>query len=214
MTRARIWTEEKSAKLAVLFPIHSAPDIAKALGLTTKQVYARAQHLGLKKTAEWIRERSRQAMANPSHNGRKTQFNPGHSTWNKGVTGYMGANTTSFKAGSKPQTWLPIGSTRIADGYPQRKIADTGCTRRDFVPVHHLVWRLHGLSIPAGHALVFRDANRMNPDINNLELITRGDLMRRNSTHRWGREISQITQLKGAITRQINKRIKQQEAQQ
>jgi hypothetical protein len=204
MTR-HIWTDKESATLVALFPTHSARDIAKVLGLTLKQVYAKAQHLGLKKTAEWIRERSRQAMANPSHNGRKTQFNPGHSTWNKGISGYMGANATSFKT----------GSTRIADGYPQRKIADTGCTRRDFVPVHHLVWRLHGLAIPAGHALVFRDANRMNPDINNLELVTRADLMRRNSMHRWGREISQITQLKGAITRQINKRIKQQqEAQQ
>lgn len=206
------WTAAESAQLTALFPTHSAPEIAAVLGLTTKQVQAHGQHLGLKKSTEWIRERSKKAMADPEHPGRRHQFKPGIATWNKGIAGYMGANVTSFKAGNKPKSWQPIGATRTADGYLQRKIADTGCTRRDFVPVHHLVWRMHGLTIPPGHALVFRDSNRLNVDINNLELVSRSDLMRRNSVHRWGIEIGQVAQLKGAVTRQINRRIKQQEA--
>ena len=200
------WTAEESARLVELFPTHSAPDIAQQLGVSRKQVYARAQHLRLKKSSEWIREHSRKAMANPNHPGRKAQFSPGHAAWNKGVTGYMTGNATSFKKGAQPHTWRPIGTTRTVDGYMQRKVTDTHNTIRDYVPVHHLVWRLHGRSISKGQALVFRDGNKSNPDINNLELITRAELMRRNSVHRHGPEIAQISQLIGAINRRINRK--------
>jgi hypothetical protein len=92
------------------------------------------------------------------------------------------------------------------DGYLQRKISDSHITRRDYVGWHHLVWRMHDREIPPGHALVFRDGDRTNCDINNLECISRGELMRRNSVHNYGPEIATLTQLRGAITRQINRR--------
>lgn len=86
-------------------------------------------------------------------------------------------------------------------------LTDTGVTRRDFVCIHHIVWREAGREIPSGHALVFRDGNKRNFALNNLELVSRAELMRRNSVHNYGPEIARIHQLQGAITRQINKRI-------
>jgi len=74
--------------------------------------------------------------------------------------------------------------------------------------VHHLVLLEAGREVPPGHALVFRDGDKRNFALDNLELVTRGDLMRRNSYHNYGPEIAAAVQLKGAIMRQINKRMK------
>ena len=61
----------------------------------------------------------------------------------------------------------------LPEGYLQRKMADTGVTRRDYVNVHHLIWREAGNDIPPGHILIFRDGNKANFALENLELITR-----------------------------------------
>jgi hypothetical protein len=39
-----------------------------------------------------------------------------------------------------------------------------------------------------------------------VECISRSENMRRNSYHRYGQEIARLVQLRGALTRQINKR--------
>lgn len=204
------WTPSEISMLLSMYAEHTAPEIAAAIGgVTDRQVYSKAIQLGLKKTPEWIRERARKAMEDPSHPGRKTYFQPGQKSWNTGTRGVMKRNSGSFKPGLLPHTWRPIGTDRVTEeGYRQRKIAETGCSRRDYVGIHHLVWRMHGHHVPAGHALIFKDGDKTNVDINNLELITRSELMRRNSVHRWGPEIQQLTQLKGAITRQINNRMR------
>ena len=69
---------------------------------------------------------------------------------------------------------------------------------------------MHGHHIPAGHALVFRDGNKRNFDIHNLELVPRAELMRRNSLHRHGPDIARAYQLVSALNRKIN-RLTQQE---
>lgn len=205
-TRAlrHIWEPHEVWALQVLYPHFSAVEIADVLQLSVKRVLTKAEHLGLKKPREWFAERSRQHMANPDHPGRKHHFRAGHQTWNAGTKGVMKPNNGSFKKGQHPHTWQPIGANRVADGYLTRKTADTRCTRRDYVPVHHLVWRMHGGAVPPGHALVFRDGDARNFDINNLELLTRAQLMARNSVHRHGPEIAQLSQLLGAIKRQLN----------
>lgn len=184
-----IWTAEDDATLRALYSHHSANHVARVLHRTRSAVRNRVAKLGLRK-----RENA----------GR---FTTGHTTWNKGMKGLdIGGKETRFKAGSLPHTWRPIGHTReTKDGYLQRKVQDTRITRHDYVGIHHLVWRMHGRSIPAGHALVFRDGNNRNFDINNLELVSRADLMRRNTVHRLPKELAQLVQLRGALMRQINK---------
>ena len=92
----------------------------------------------------------------------------------------------------------PIGHERVThEGYLQRKMADTGVTRRDYVNVHHLIWREAGNDIPPGHILIFRDGNKANFALENLELITRKENMRRNSVHNLPKELAELCQLKG-----------------
>lgn len=119
---------------------------------------------------------------------------------------------TQFKKGNKPQTWVPIGSERTTvDGYVEVKIADTGCTRRDFVGVHRLVWELHHGAIPEKHHVVFKDGNKQNTAPENLEAVSQPDMMCRNSLHRYPKEVVKLIQLNGALKRKINERSKEDE---
>lgn len=192
---APVWTPERLEALRTLYATHSGQECADALGVSLNTVWHAVNKLGLRKSRDWIVERSR--------------FKPGMTPHNKGKPhpSRGRAVETQFKKGMRPHTWQPIGHTReTKDGYLQRKVSDTRCTRRDYVGIHHLVWRMHGNTVPPDHALVFADGDKRNFDINNLALIPRAELMRRNSVHRHGPEVARAYQLIGAVRRQINRR--------
>ncbi|MEQ5770035.1 HNH endonuclease [Halomonas sp. H33-56] len=190
------WSESDRQLLRELYPNEGNATLGKIFGRNPRSVGQKARAMGLSKSAEHM-------AAGPG------QFRTGQAAWNKGIKGLdFGGHATRFKAGRRPETWAPIGSERECDGYLQRKVTDTGYTPRDWRPVHHLVWEEHtGRQVPEGHALVFRDGNRRNFTPDNLELITRAELMRRNSYHtNLPPELAQIVQLRGAITRKVNNR--------
>lgn len=186
----RRWTAAEDAALRRLYAEHSTAATARMLGRTHAAIKNRVNALGLQK----------------GHNSGR--FLPGEAPWNKGTPFEAGGRSaeTRFQKGNRPHTWNPIGHTRTrSDGYMERKVSDTGCTRRDYVLIHHLVWRMHGATVPRGHALVFKDGDRRNFDIHNLELVTRSELMRRNTIHNYPHEIAQLVQLRGVINRQIHR---------
>lgn len=210
-----IWTAAALDMLRKLYPHRSAKECADMLGIKEKSVQYAAAKYSIRKSAEWIAERSRLAMQRPDHPAHLSRFQPGLIPHNKGKLHPAKGRSieTQFKPGNKPHSWNPIGHDRVTkEGYLQRKTADTGCTRRDYVSVHHLVWRMHGRIVPPKHALIFIDGNKRNFDINNLAVIHRADLMRKNSVHNHGPEIAKAYQLIGAINRQINRKAKEQRA--
>jgi hypothetical protein len=105
-------------------------------------------------------------------------FKKGFTPWNKGKTGYMGANRTTFKAGNLPLNRLPVGSERIdaRDGYVKVKIAEPDL----WILKSRMVWEAHNGKIPAHHIVMFIDGNKLNASIENLELISRQELLRFN----------------------------------
>lgn len=110
--------------------------------------------------------------------GRSGRFEKGQRSWNEGVKGYMGANSTSFKKGNRPKNWTPVGTERYEtkDRYIKVKVAEPNVWKFK----HRLEWeRRHG-PIPAGKVVVFKDGDRENCDISNLELIDRGVLAQYN----------------------------------
>ena len=143
--------------------------------------------------------------------GRTGCFEKGNVPFNKGVKGinYEGMQATQFGKGHKPANHKPVGTTRITEvGYKEIKTAEGMHKWRLF---HRVVWeRLNG-KIPRGMVLIFKDGDKQNPSITNLELVTRVQNMERNSLHRFPKEVTHLIQLQGAINRQINKRVKQNE---
>ncbi len=208
------WTAEQEAIVSARYPHEKTEKIAADLDIPLSKVYAKADRLGLKKTPEYLASPDAQRLRRGDNVGAAYRFPKGHVPFNKGMKGvcYEGCKQTQFKKGQKSHTWTPIGTERLSkEGYLQRKMTDTGVTRRDYVAVHHLIWKEAGRDIPEGYALSFKDGNKTNITLENLELVSRADLMKRNTYHNYPKEIAQLIQLRGAVQRQINKRSKQHE---
>jgi hypothetical protein len=111
---------------------------------------------------------------------------------------------TQFKKGNHPHTWRPVGSFRFSkEGYLQQKVTDTGYPPKDWRAVHNLIWEdAHG-PIPPLHAVCFRDGDKSNIELENLELISRAELMRRNTVHNLPKELVEVIQIKAAIKHRI-----------
>lgn len=202
------WTPSDDAIMRDRYPSTPTKALVVELGASERAIYARASLLGLKKSAEYLASEVAGRLGHGK--GSACRFLPGQTPWNKGTNFVAGGRSaeTRFKPGQRPHTWNPIGHERITkDGYRERKISDTGITRNDYVGLHILLWREFYGDIPTGHAVVFRDKNKENIAINNLECVSRAELMRRNSYHNnYPKDVQLLIQLRGAVNRQINQR--------
>ncbi len=197
-----LWTPEQDEILQARYPHELTENLTGILDKTVLQIYSRAVKFKLKKTAEFLASRLSGRL--DGIKGSDTRFQKGHNTWNKDMKGLMiGGEATQFKPGQMPHNHLPVGTVvKDTEGYMKVKVAEP----KQWEFLHIKTWReAHG-PISKGSAVIFKDKNRENCALDNLELVTRAELMRRNSYHNYGKEIAQLVQLKGAITRQINKR--------
>lgn len=121
----------------------------------------------------------------------KGQFVKGLTPWNKGRRGYMGANKTSFT----PET------VKRAEYYTPRTYGKrqeiTATLKNEFVAVKDArtgkIYRHHkrtsyaravmikaGYAIPKGAIVYHKDQDPTNNSLDNLEIITRAELAKRN----------------------------------
>jgi hypothetical protein len=204
--KRRYWKQEEEANLREIYATTLTAELCAMFDRSIKCIYNKAVSMGLKKSPELIRAQAVERLTGPKSVANR--FQKGCATWNKGMKGLdIGGKETRFKPGNFPQTWKPIGSERIdSDGYVYRKVSDTRNKKVDWVMVHVLLWEQHNGPVPAGCAVVFKDGDKKNIDIENLECITRAELMRRNTVHRLPKELAELIQLRGALNRQINRR--------
>lgn len=211
MTR-RAWTDDETRTLLEKYADTPTHLIAKQIGRTLDQCYRKAYLLGLKKSADFLSSEYAGRLTG-SNRGTGTRFQPGLTPWNKGtnfVAGERSAETRFAKGvrrGAAAALYQPIGAERVSkDGYLQRKVNDDLPIHRRWRAVHVLVWEeAHG-PLPAGHAVVFRDGKKTNIALDNLELVSRAELLSRNTLHRYPKEVALLIQLRGALMRKINSR--------
>lgn len=207
----KYWTKDDIEKLMSIYSNTSTKLVANELNRTVKQIYMKAASLGLKKSAEYMTTPESGRFVD-GNKGVKYRFKKGNIPHNAGVKGWNpggNAKNTQFKQGNKPHTWIEIGSERITkEGYLQRKINDTGVKMNDWVLVHKQLWEEINGTVPDGHIVVFKNGDKTDIRIDNLELISREENMRRNSVHTLPKELALVIQLKGAVQRQINKRMR------
>lgn len=217
----RFWTAEEEAHLRQHYATTLTVDLARRFGCDIKRVLAKANSMGLLKTTELIAEtaRERNREREQAGLGNTGRFAAGITPWNKGVKGstgtQAGCRAHQFRPGSKPHTWVPIGSYRVCEGQLQQKVNDLpGPNHVRWKPVTRLVWEAANGPVPAGHAVVFRpgkqttDPERITLDA--LECINRVELMRRNSYHtNYPPELQRVVQLRGVLQRQINRKTRQ-----
>jgi HNH endonuclease len=206
----RIWEPWELEFLHTTYPSVSTEELAQRLRRSVAAIYGRAALMGLHKSEEYLAGPHACRLRRGDDVGAACRFQRGHVPANKGLRrpgwsrGRMAE--TQFKPGARPHTWKPIGSTRLTrDGYLQRKISDTGYPPKDWVGVHILLWEeAHG-PIPKGHALVFKDRNKSHICLDNLELITRRELMRRNTIHHYPPELADVIRLGATLKRKLRR---------
>lgn len=212
-TRAyRHWLPGELAQLAAQYPHMPTVVIAAMFDRPIGAIYQKAVGMGLRKSEEYLASPAAYRFRRGGGVGRRNRFPKGHVPANKGLRrpGYHAGRMreTQFKKGHRPHTWKPIGSERInADGYRDRKVTDTGYPPRDWVGIHRLNWiAAHG-PVPKGYIVAFKDGNKLNPALENLELRSQADNMRRNTIWaRYPKDLAEVVMLAGALKRQINKR--------
>lgn len=209
------WPPRDVALLRELYPDHAATHIAAVLGCSAARVYAKAAALRLGKSEAFKASARSGRIQRGKHDPRMvaTRFKPGNTAWNKGARYNPGGRSaqTRFKPGSKPHNTLPMGSYRLnKDGHLQQKISDEpGSPSKRWRTVAELVWvAAHG-PVPPKHIVVFRPGMRTavleEITLERVECISMTENGRRNHPRNKSPELARLVQLKGAITRQVNR---------
>lgn len=110
---------------------------------------------------------------------RQCRYSKGSIPFNKGKS-YPLKNSGQFQKGHIPKNHRPIGSIRINNGrkdsYLYIKIAEPNKWNQ----LHRQIWEQKIGEIPEGNIIIFKDGNKMNYEMSNLEMISRKQNMERN----------------------------------
>ena len=113
----------------------------------------------------------------------RTEFAKGHTSWNKGTKGLTKRNKTSFKKGDIPKNYMGGLRATERDGI-EIKIGTyyhpngTATIKYESLARHN--WKKKFGEIPKGMIICHKDKDILNNNIDNLELISRSELLKRN----------------------------------
>jgi hypothetical protein len=169
--KARSYTPEQIEWLMANYAGRSHADITARLN----------SRFGINKTIEQIK-----TFLGNRHldTGRTGCFEKGHKPWNNGTKGQKltGPNAGTFKKGSAPPNRKPLWDERICskDGFILMKVPErdphTGFPTR-YKHKHVWIWeQAHG-PVPEGMAVMFIDSDKLHCELDNLMLVTRGELL-------------------------------------
>lgn len=212
----KAWTKEENDYLRKHYADSTPEQLEAHLGRSRPSIYQHAMSIGLKKSPQYFKARvAGRFVKDGRHQGQR--FAPGMIPWNKGRKGWVapGSEATRFKPGGKPMQTMPVGSYRITkDGSLQRKIGEEpGSNSKRWRSVAELVWVEVNGPVPPGHIVVFKRGMKTTAleeiTIDKVECISRAENARRNHANK-DPELRKLYQLKGAITRQVNRIVREQ----
>lgn len=144
-----------------------------------------------------------------------SRIKPGNIPMNKGrkQSEYMTAEaiertkSTRFKKGHLPHNTKTDGEITIRHDHPDRPGGKpykyVRIAQSKWEALHRHLWEKHHGPIPKGMNVVFKDGDTLNCIIENLELISNAENMKRNTIHNYPDEIKKNIRLTGKLTRKI-----------
>lgn len=188
---SRKWSQWELGVLKEQYPDNLTESI---VGLFNNRSYAaissKAFLMGLKKSDAFFNsEKSRRLTTGSSV---ATQFKKGHQSWNKGkkLLDYIKPELlekmqkNQFKKGQEPHNKVAIGFERITvEGYIEVKVrnVERDGKNKNFELKQRLVWESVNGPIPKNYIVIFKDGNKQNCAIENLEIVSRRENMLRNT---------------------------------
>jgi len=116
----------------------------------------------------------------------KSEFARGHKSWNTGTIGLMKANKTSFKKGNIPANYMggmkicKDGIYKIIEGEYKYKNKNKKIKCHKYENLARVRYREHYGDFDKKLIVFHKDGDCFNNQIENLELITRAENLRRN----------------------------------
>ena len=207
----RFWTKDEEHLLTQLYPSTPMPELIQRFNRLDRAIYSKAKAMGLSRSAEYLASEHACRLRKGDNVGAEFRFKAGQQPWNAGMNGWQAGGRsaeTRFKPGtingSAAERLKPVGFERVTDdGILQRKIRADGPPHRRWQSVHEIIWEEHNGPRPAGHLVVFKDGNRCNFSLDNLELISRAENCRRNSIHRYPPELKHAIRTLAKLKRTI-----------
>jgi hypothetical protein len=196
----RKWTNDELCYIKENYCNKYTIEIATKLNRSVRSVYQAANTLGLKKTKEFMQIALERESQKLKILGTNTRFKPGHLTYNKGQKMskevYDMVKVSMFKKGNEPHNMKYDGHERICakDGYVYVRIS-----KGKYVLKHRLVWEQHNGPIPKGHIIIFKDKNKLNLNIDNLQMVTLRENMLRNTLTKYPIELQQLIKLNNKL---------------
>lgn len=111
-------------------------------------------------------------------------FEKGNQPWTKGKKGLRLSKATEFKKGHRPANEARNGEIRLRqkkDGSSRYYFIRLG--KMKWEKYHRYLWKQHHGDIPAGHLVAFKNGDPLDVRIENLELITKAENVRRNANY-------------------------------
>lgn len=183
MSKRIHYTPQEDNVLKKLYPNSNNICIASILNRSLPSIKNRTYKLGVKKS---------EAFLERSETGR---FKKGNVPFNKGLvqSTYMSKENIErtkkgrFKKGQQPHNTKPLGYERICkkDGYTYMKVEG----KPKLVLKQRYIYAQKYGKIPFNHAILFKDGNKQNFELSNLECVSREELMARNTIHRYPKNI-------------------------
>lgn len=208
----RYWTNAEVSRLRKLYPHHPTAKVAAVFGRPIRAVYMKANGLGIRKGAAYLASPEAARLRRGDGRGLASRFPKGHTPWNVGRKGWTAGGRsaeTRFRKGNYSKRWdreiYCVGALRVnADGGLEIKVREG---LRSWVSLARYVWEGERGRIPQGGVIRPLNGDPHDTRIENLRIGSRADLMRENTYHRYPKEIARLIQLRGALNRQINKRM-------
>jgi len=193
------WTQAESDTVLRRYPHEPTEGISRDMGRTASAIYQHARRHGVYKSAAHKLAMQRKGSDALHAAGRAHRFHTGQWPWNKG-THIDNGSWHRFEKGHRPHTWRPVGSERInKDGQRERKTAEP----RTWKTLHVIEWERHNGPVPAGHIVVFANRDPGDLRIENLICIDRAENMRRNTIHRYPRDLMRTAIQLGWFNRKL-----------
>lgn len=204
--KRKIWAQNDIDTLITMFPHNYTEDVCKVLNRSYGSVSGKALLLGLKKSRIFKEIEISKTADRLRVIGTTSRWDKGHVPHNKGKKMpdqiYQKCAPTMFKKGQTPHNTNYDGHERISkDGYIEVRVR-----LGKYMLKHRHIWEQTNGPIPKGMILTFRDGDKKNVKLENLELITRQEGMARNTIQRFPPELVSTIKLVNKLNKQIHEK--------
>ena len=110
----------------------------------------------------------------------KGQFEKGHIPWNKDIKGLHHSPGTEFKKGHLPANTKYNGFITLRKTQRGEKYYYIRIVKRKWELYQRYLWEQKYGLIPKGMLIIFKDKNSLNCNMENLEMISKSENVRRN----------------------------------